>query len=188
MTKAISPRLILLAVAAGTWVLGGCGDQTSSPSPRTVVVPSTPTGTGDPASSTSGVSVLPAASLQAEHPCSLLTNADAEIVLGKLQRVAPIEDVTGVAHTCVWESESGHITLMTAGTPDGMTFLQSQFGAAGGSNNQDVPGIGDSAGWLEAGPYLLVRKGGNDFVLVAVAPGFTLDTAKSLAEKVIAKL
>jgi len=118
----------------------------------------------------------------------LLTNADAEAVIGKLQRAAPLDDSLGGARTCTWESEGGHLTLYTASSADAVAFLQSQFGAAGGSPNVAVPGVGDSAGWLQAGGYMLVQKGGTTFAIGIAGPGATLDAAKTLALKIVAAL
>ena len=59
---------------------------------------------------------------------------------------------------------------------------------AGGSPNVAVAGVGDTAGWLQAGGYLLVQKGGTTFVVLIAGPGASLDAAKSLALKVIARL
>ena len=129
-----------------------------------------------------------AASPHADHPCQLLSNADAEAVIGKLQRAAPQDDSLGGARTCTWEAGGGHLTLYTASNPAAAAFLQSQFGAAGGSANVPVPGVGESAGWLQAGGYMLVQKGGTTFAIGIAGPGATLDAAKSLALIVIAGL
>lgn len=163
---------------AGTAFLVACSKQaTTSEAAAKASTPPT-------AVSVSGQAPSP----QVDHPCALLTNADAEAVLGKLQRPEPLQDVSGGAHTCVWESESGHLTLYAAGPPEAVGFLQSQFGAAGGSPNVAVAGVGDTAGWLQAGGYLLVQKGGTTFVVLIAGPGASLDAAKSLALKVIARL
>jgi hypothetical protein len=51
-----------------------------------------------------------------------------------------------------------------------------------------VPGVGDKAGWVEAGHYILVESGGNTFAFAIAGPGGTLENARALSLKVIANL
>ena len=134
------------------------------------------------------------ASPHASHPCTLLTNADAAAILGNLQRPEPVESSTEGAYTCVWESGAGHITLYSAGSQEGVTYLKT-FGPEGVLATQDVPGVGDTASWATGGYFLLVQKGGTYFMLGGAIWSddlkrnrFTLDVAKGLAAKVIARL
>jgi hypothetical protein len=175
--KPHAARLLLTAALA----LTACG--------RTTVPP---TQAVEPGASSAAVPIAVAAvrvaSPQAEHPCRLLSNADAEAVIGHLLDAAPVDDSMGGAHTCTWQSGGGHLTLYTATSEEAVVLLQSQFGAAGGSPNVPVPGVGESAGWLQAGGYMLVQKGGTTFAIGIAGPGATLDAAKTLALKVIAGL
>ena len=193
MSPTISSRSLLLVLASGAFLLGGCGRNASSsrseepPAPAQSAVANSTSETSPVPAATSGLEASPHAS----HPCTLLTNADAAAILGNLQRPEPVESSLGGAYTCVWESAAGHITLLTAGTQEGVEFLQSQYGLS----NQDVPGVGDNASWSKGGASLLVQKGGTHFVLVGAIWSadlsrnrFTLDDAKGLAAKVIAGL
>ena len=143
-----------------------------------------------PGSSSSGTAPVVAvasgkpASPKAAHPCTLMTIADAEAVIGKLQRPVPLEDVMAGAHTCVWESE-WHISLFTADTAEGLAYIR---GSYGGRHTQNVPGVGDKAGWVEAGHYILVENGGDTFAFAIAGPGGTLENARALSLKVIANL
>lgn len=168
--------LILRSLCAGTLTLIVACSHDSSPS------------RGSPSASSTAPAVAAASdkhpSPKAAHPCTLLTIADAEAVIGKLQRPTPLEDVMAGSHTCVWESD-WHISLFTADTPEGLAYVR---GSYGGRHTQSVPGVGDKAGWVEAGHYILVESGGNTFAFAIAGPGGTLENAKALSLKVIANL
>jgi hypothetical protein len=176
----MNPLAVILLLAA-TLALASCGKT-----PLVAPTAQAPALGGGP--SPAGAASAQVAIPQADHPCQLLTNDDAEAVIGKLQRAAPLDDSEGGAHTCTWESQGGHLTLYTATSADGVAFLQSQFGAAGGSPNVPVPGVGDQAGWLQAGGYMLVQKGPTTFAIGIAGPAATLEAGKTLALKVIASL
>ena len=175
--KPHAARLLLTAALA----LAACGKTTAPP-----------TQAAEPSASSAAVPIAASAVLvanpQAEHPCRLLSNADAEAVIGQLQDAAPVDDAMGGAHTCTWQSGLGHLTLYTATSEEAVSLLQSKLGADGGSPNVPVAGVGEAAGWLQSGGYMLVRKGGTTFAIGIAGPGAKLDAAKTLALKVIAGL
>ncbi len=194
MSPTISSRSLLLVLASGAFLLGGCGRNASSsrteepPASTQSAVANSSSATSPVPAATSGLEASPHTS----HPCTLLTNADAAAILGKLQLPEPVESSLGGAYTCVWESEAGHLTLRTAGSEEG---LESQFGPDGVLPTQDVPGVGDNARWSPGGYTLWVQKGGTYFEVGAAIwtrdlsrNRFTLNDAKGLAAKVIAGL
>lgn len=165
--------------ASALVVAAACGHDASSTSSQGSVP-----ATSAPTAGAAAVASTKPASPKAAHPCTLLTNADAEAVIGKLKRPAPLEDVIAGSHFCAWESDWG-ISLFTADTPEGLAYVRETYG---GRHTQDVPGVGDKAGWVEAGHYILVESGANTFAFAIGGPGGTVENAKALSLKVIANL
>ena len=161
------PRRALAALfflaLSGLVLLAACGgdDEEATPSPGATQVPGvtqTPAATGEPA----------AGELD---PCALVTQADAEEVVGATLS-EPERQTVGPFETCIYGDDAGNYVQVQVGSD---VYTQSTFDDAmeGAAEQLDieaepVSGLGDKAYWLAG--VLWVQKGDVSLNLLVQTP------------------
>jgi hypothetical protein len=163
---------VFFLALSGLFLLAACGgdNEESTPSAQQAATPA--------ATSSSGQTQTPAATTQAAagelDPCALLTQADAEAIVGT-SLGTPERQTVGPFEGCVYTDEAGAYVQLQVSSD---VYTQSTFDDAMKSaaeqidtEAQPVSGLGDKAYWVSG--ILWVQKGDVSLNLVLQTPELT---------------
>lgn len=138
----------------------------------------------------------PAATGEGTDPCSLVTVAEAEAILGPVEE--PSEGGAGVIfgqRACAFSLADGqpaaNVAIMTRRTPDHFERFTAEIEDKLGDELQPVAGLGDDARWFDRRRILLVLVGDEILTVQLMPPGggpAARDRAVALAEAAVAQL